>query len=149
MATETLAFKMGDHEAWRCEYNGHEILIVNKGRTRLVIDGEEVAVQKGRIPLATKLNLIGSIKETGELVIVTLNGSLSNEYRGCRTEVHVYIGSEFATQYGYVDSNKNFTKFEGNTPLEFSLEGLNKKNKKHKKPRKISIRRKKKKTNLE
>ncbi len=141
MATEMLDFKMGDHEAWRTEYNGHEILIVNKGRTRLVIDGTEVAVQKGRIPLATKLNLIGSIPGTNELVIVTLNGSMSNEYRGCRTEIHIYIGEELKSDYGYVDSSSSFTRFEGRQPLEIRPV----KNEKHKKPRKIAIRRKKKK----
>ena len=89
MATETVAYKMGDHEAWRAEYNGHEILIVNKGRTRLIIDGEEMAVQNGRLPIATKLNLIGTIKDTGELVIVTLNGSMKNEYKGFREGISI------------------------------------------------------------
>jgi len=135
MATQMLDFKMGDHEAWRTEYNGHEILIVNKGRARLVIDGEEVAVQQGRIPLASKINLIGSIKETGELVIVTLNGSVSNEYRGCRTVVHVYVGQELSNEYGYVDCASKFTKFEG------SAQFAQPKEPRIKKPRKITIRR--------
>ena len=140
MATQMLDFKMGDHEAWRTEYNGHEILIVNKGRTRLVIDGEEVAVQQGRIPLASKINLIGTIKQTGELVIVTLNGSVSNEYRGCRTVVHVYVGQELGNEYGYVDTESKFTKFEGHAQLEQPRQPRTNKS------RKITLRRKKKNT---
>lgn len=143
MAIEPIAYKMGDHEAWRAEYNGHEILIVNKGRTRLEIDGEEVAVQKGRLPVATKLELIGRIPTTGELVIVTLNGSMKNEYRGMRTEVHIYVGCELDRDYGFVDPERNFTQVDEVTHVP-----------KEKKPRKligkkaikIPIRRKKKKT---
>lgn len=112
MATDTLAYKMGDHEAWRTEYNGHEILIVNKGRTRLVIDGEEVAVQTGKLPVATKLNLVGVIEQTGEMVIVTINGSVKNAYKGLRTEVHVYIGRELDNDYGFVNPEKVFTKVD-------------------------------------
>lgn len=139
MTTEMPEFKMGDHEAWHITYDQHEILVINKGRTRLVIDGEEVAVQKGRLPIATKLNLIGTIKETGELVIVTLNGSLSNEYRGCKTEVHVYIGKELESSYGYVDSSRKFTKFDGPVRSETANDNI-----KRKKKKKISIGRKRK-----
>ncbi|MBQ1904547.1 MAG: hypothetical protein II168_09305 [Ruminococcus sp.] len=138
MATETVAYKMGDHEAWRAEYNGHEILIVNKGRTRLIIDGEEMAVQKGRLPIATKLNLIGEIKGTGELVIATLNGSMKNEYRGGRTEVHIYVGRELTGDYGFVDPQQSFTKVDDVHKVQEYIK------EKEKKPRKISIRRKKK-----
>ena len=109
MATETLAYKMGDHEAWRADYNGHEIRIVNKGRTRLIIDGDEVAVKTGRLPIATKVTLIGTIKETGELVIATLNGSVRNEYKGMRTEVHIYVGRELESDYGFVNPTNEFT----------------------------------------
>lgn len=143
MANQMQYFKMGDHEAWRTEYDGHEILVVNKARTRLVIDGEEVAVQKGRLPISSKLNLIGTIKDTGELVIATLNGSVSNEYRGGKTEVHVYVGRELESDYGYVDSNSDFAKFEGTPRLEI-VQGSSKKTKKVKKAKRISIRRKKK-----
>ncbi len=138
MATETVAYKMGDHEAWRAEYNGHEILIVNKGRTRLIIDDEEMAVQKGRLPIATKLNLIGTIKDTGELVIVTLNGSMKNEYKGFRTEVHIYVGRELGNDYGFVNPEKVFTKVDDVHKVQEYIK------EKEKKPRKIAIRRKKK-----
>ena len=109
MAAETVAYKMGDHEAWRTEYNGHDIRIVNKGRTRLLIDGEEAAVKTGRLPIATKLTLIGTIKDTGELVIATLNGSVKNEYKGMRTEVHIYVGRELQSDYGFVNPENVFT----------------------------------------
>lgn len=131
MATETLAYKMGDHEAWRAEHNGHEILIVNKGRTRLLIDGEEVAVQTGKLPVATKLNLIGIIRETGELVIVTLNGSFKNEYRGIRTEVHIYIGRELVHDYGFVNPEKVFTKVCDINPVHENMKPKKKKKRIH------------------
>ena len=141
MATEPIAYKMGDHEAWRAEYNGHEILIVNKSRTRLVIDGTEVAVQKGRLPVATKLNLIGTIPDSGELVIVTMNGSFKNEYKGMRTEVHVYVGKELERDYGFVDPERKFTHVDEVIPLPKQSK---QNNKKAKASRKITIRRKKK-----
>ena len=66
-------------------------------------------VPSGKLPIATKLNLIGTIPGSDELVIVTLNGSMKNEYRGGRTEVHIYIAKELDTAYGFVDPKRKFT----------------------------------------
>ena len=132
-------FKMGDHEAWRSVYNEHEILVVYKGRIRLLIDGTEVAAQKGRLPIASKLNLIGNIPGSDELVIVTVNGSMKNEYKGFMTEVHIYIGKELEKDHGIVDSSKVFTHVE-----QTVLPAIKPDRKKDsKKPRKITIRRNK------
>ncbi len=109
MEEQRIVVRMGDHETWRAEYNGHEILVVNKGRTQVEVDGTVVAVQSGKLPIATKLNLIGTIPGSDELVIVTLNGSMKNEYRGGRTEVHIYIAKELETAYGFVDPKRKFT----------------------------------------
>lgn len=138
--SEIVVLKMGDHESWRAEYKGHEILVVNKSRTRLEIDGVEVAVQKGRIPVATKLNLIGNIPGSDELVIVTLNGSLKNEYKGMRTEVHIFVGRELEKDYGFVDPQREFTHVDQliqppKEPEAKKAKGVS---------RKLSIRRKKK-----
>ena len=142
MATETLAYKMGDHEAWRTDYNGHEIRIVNKGRTRLIIDGEEAAVKTGRLPIATKVTLSGTIKDTGELVIATLNGSVKNEYKGMRTEVHIYVGRELQSDYGFVNPENVFTHVD-------EIRTIPTKEKKKRKikirPKKLMLKRKKKK----
>ena len=132
-------FKMGDHEAWRSVYNEHEILVVYKGRIRLLIDGTEVAAQKGRLPIASKLNLIGNIPGSDELVIVTVNGSMKNEYKGFMTEGHIYIGRELEKDHGIVDSSRKFTHVE-HTALP-TIKPDRKKD--SKKPRKISIRRNK------
>lgn len=132
-------FKMGDHEAWRSVYNEHEILVVYKGRIRLLIDGTEVAAQKGRLPIASKLNLIGNIPGSDELVIVTVNGSMKNEYKGFMTEVHIYIGKELEKDHGIVDSSRKFTHVE-HTALP-TIKPDRKKD--SKKPRKITIRRNK------
>ncbi len=111
---------MGDHETWRAEYDGHEILVVNKSRTQVEVDGTVVAVQSGKVPIATKLNLIGTIPGTDELVIVTLNGSMKNEYRGGRTEVHIYIGRELGSAYGFVDPQRKFTEVDDIVPAKKS-----------------------------
>lgn len=132
-------FKMGDHEAWRSVYNEHEILVVYKGRIRLLIDGTEVAAQKGRLPIASKLNLIGSIPGSDELVIVTVNGSMKNEYKGFMTEVHIYVGKELEKDHGIVDSSRKFTHVEHTAVPTIKPD----RKKDSKKPRKITIRRNK------
>jgi hypothetical protein len=142
MAAETVAYKMGDHEAWRTEYNGHDIRIVNKGRTRLLIDGEEAAVKTGRLPIATKLTLIGTIKDTGELVIATLNGSVKNEYKGMRTEVHIYVGRELQSDYGFVNPENVFTHVDEVKTIP-TKEKKNKKEKFRIKPKKLIPKRRK------
>lgn len=142
MAAETVAYKMGDHEAWRTEYNGHDIRIVNKGRTRLLIDGEEAAVKTGRLPIATKLTLIGTIKDTGELVIATLNGSVKNEYKGMRTEVHIYVGRELQSDYGFVNPENVFTHVDKVKTIP-TKEKKNKKEKFRIKPKKLIPKRRK------
>lgn len=142
MAAETVAYKMGDHEAWRTEYNGHDIRIVNKGRTRLLIDGDEAAVKTGRLPIATKLTLIGTIKDTGELVIATLNGSVKNEYKGMRTEVHIYVGRELQSDYGFVNPENVFTHVDEVKTIP-TKEKKNKKEKFRIKPKKLIPKRRK------
>ena len=129
-------------EAWRTEYNGHDIRIVNKGRTRLLIDGEEAAVKTGRLPIATKLTLIGTIKDTGELVIATLNGSVKNEYKGMRTEVHIYVGRELQSDYGFVNPENVFTHVDEVKTIP-TKEKKNKKEKFRIKPKKLIPKRRK------
>lgn len=90
--------KDGDKDAWRAEYNGHTILIVNTAvKAVLEIDGEEQdkslsltdAVLKGKLP-------------EGESVIVFLESKMLD------VEVSLLIGNEVKLQSGVLKKDKTF-----------------------------------------
>lgn len=96
--TDINILKGGDKDAWKAEYNGHTILIVNTAvKAVLEIDGKE---QDKSLSLTNAI-LKGSLPE-GEAVIVFLESKVLD------VEVHLFIGNEFNMQSGVVNKEKEF-----------------------------------------
>lgn len=87
-----------DKEAWKAEYNGHTILIVNTAmKAVLVIDGEE----QDKSSSLTDTLLKGKLPE-GESVMAFLESKMLD------VEAHLFIGNEMTLQRGVFKKDKTF-----------------------------------------
>lgn len=87
-----------DKEAWKAEYNGHTILIVNSAmKAVLEIDGE----QQDKSTKLTDAVLKGKLPE-GESVFVFLETKMFD------VEAHLFIGNKVTLQSGVLKKDKTF-----------------------------------------
>ncbi|MBQ3139634.1 MAG: hypothetical protein IJB68_09035 [Ruminococcus sp.] len=98
---EVNVLKTGDKEAWKAEYNGHTIMVINGLKTVLEIDG----VEQDKAGSLTKVILMGKLPE-GESVIVTLESKFKE------MEAHLIIGTEVEMQNGVFKKDKSFMNFD-------------------------------------
>lgn len=88
----------GDKDAWKAEYNGHTILIINTPvKAILEIDGEEQAKSLS----LTDTVLKGKLPE-GESVVAFLESKMLD------VEVSLFIGKEAKLQSGVLKKDKTF-----------------------------------------
>lgn len=94
--SKELAAKIKGKEVWITSYNGHEIKVVNKMRTTMYIDGNEVAKQKGLI--SSNLILQSAIPETDKIVIAHIHQKNSADLV---TACDFVIGEISPAKYGF------------------------------------------------
>lgn len=88
--------KIHGKETWVTSYNGHEIMVVNKARTTMYIDGKEAAKQKSL--LSSQIILQAVIPDTDKIIMARVYQKSSSDLI---ISCDFIVGDLLPTEYGF------------------------------------------------
>lgn len=92
------------NQVWTTEFEGHAIKVINSGKAKLYIDGEEVAKEKGLINFVATLQ--AEIPGTDYIVTAKVDGT-----KEPIVLCDIIVGKRLAVSYGKEAEDGSFTPY--------------------------------------